>query len=137
MSLHDLYMSLHETMYCKIFAKLGFQIEHDRKDILKQDINIFSTFPRRHAKFHRETPMAWVTFENEVKRNYYSDSFFNPHELAKIFLESSTKFYGFKLEHLAYRTEPKKFNLFPPDIQYRAKLEGPLQFFIEDLRQNG
>ena len=39
---------------------------------------------------------------HEVKGDYYSDffSFFNPHELTKIFLESSTQFYGPKLTHL-------------------------------------
>ena len=49
---------------------------------------------------------------HEVKRNYYSDFFFNPHELTKIVLQSSTKFYGVKLKHLAQRTEPKRVVLF-------------------------
>ena len=29
---------------------------------------------------------------HEVKRDYYSDSFFNPHELTEIATKSSTKF---------------------------------------------
>ena len=37
--------------------------------------------------------------------------FFNPHELTKIVLISSTK-YSTKLHHLPYRTEPKRFFLF-------------------------
>ena len=51
-----------------------------------------------------------------MKRDYYSDSlfssFFNPHELTKIVLKSSTKYYCTKLHHLAWRTEPKRFFLF-------------------------
>ena len=42
----------------------------------------------------------------------HSDSFFNPHELTKIVLRSSTKFYGVKLNHLVKRTEPKTVLLF-------------------------
>ena len=38
---------------------------------------------------------------HEVKRDYNIDFFFNPHELTKIVLESSTKFYGTKLNNLA------------------------------------
>ena len=39
---------------------------------------------------------------HEVKRDYCSDSFFfNPRELSKIVLRSSTKCYGVKLNHLA------------------------------------
>ena len=39
-------------------------------------------------------------------------TFFHPHELTKIVLKSSTKYYCTKLQHLAWRTEPKKFFLF-------------------------
>ena len=52
---------------------------------------------------------SWI---HEVKRDYYSDSFFYPHELTKIVLKSSTKYYCTKLHHLAQRTEPKMFLLF-------------------------
>ena len=48
-----------------------------------------------------------------MKRDYYSDSFFfYPHELTKIVLKSSTKYYCTKLHYLAQRTEPKWFYLF-------------------------
>ena len=50
---------------------------------------------------------------HDVKRGYYSDSFFfNPHELTKIVLKSSTKFNGVNLKHLAHGTEPKNLFLF-------------------------
>ena len=45
-------------------------------------------------------------------RSRLASFFFNAHELTKIVLKSSTQFYGPKLTHLAYRTEPKKFFLF-------------------------
>ena len=44
-----------------------------------------------------------------MKRDYYSGFFFNPHELAKIVLKSSTKYYCTKLHYLVYRTEQKRF----------------------------
>ena len=39
-------------------------------------------------------------------------TFFNPHELTKIVLESFLKLYGVKLNYLAKATEPKWFFLF-------------------------
>ena len=44
---------------------------------------------------------------------------------------SSTNFYGVILIHLAWRTEPKRFFLFfPRNIQYWARLKGPIfEFF--------
>ena len=49
-----------------------------------------------------------------MKRKYYSgfSFFFNPHELTKIVLKSSRKYYCTKLHSLVQRTEPKRFFLF-------------------------
>ena len=48
--------------------------------------------------------------------------FFNPHELTKIVLKSSTKYNCTKLHYLVKRTEPKRFFLFsrgPPSNFFR------------------
>ena len=56
--------------------------------------------------------------------------FFNPHELTKIGLKSSTKFYGPKMNHLASRTEPKRFFLFFRVTSHRERLKSPpFRFF--------
>ena len=55
---------------------------------------------------------------------------FNPHELAKIVLESSTKFYGVELNHLPSELNQKGFSVLSRNIQYQARLKGPLPVFF-------
>ena len=51
---------------------------------------------------------------HEVKRDYYSECFLlNPHELTKIVLQSSTKFFVVKWNHLASELKQKSFSFYP------------------------
>ena len=70
----------------------------------------------------------------EVKRDYYGDSFFlffNLNELFKIVLKSSTKFYGPKLNPLAQGTETKRFFPFFRVTYHTGETKGsPLSVFF-------
>ena len=76
-----------------------------------------------------------------MKRDYYSDSFFNPHELTKKALESSTKFYGVKLFLLFFRVTyntgrdqmvtPFRFFFRHYETFFSKKIpKGPLSIFL-------
>ena len=63
-----------------------------------------------------------------MKRDYYSDFFFNPHELTKIVLQKFYEILWCQIELFGLANWTKK--IFPRNILYRARLKGPLSVFF-------
>ena len=86
-------------------------------NLISRNFNFWPVFSRRFMKWNTTIIMTAI--------------FFNPHELTKIVLKNSTKYYCTKLHHLAERTEPKRFFLFSR-VTYHTRRDQrvpPFNFF--------
>ena len=91
--------------------------------------------------FQPKLHLIWYRGDRSSRPRFFSRSFmkwnanmivtfFNPHELSKIDLKSSTKLYGVKLNHLGWGTDHKGCSFFQRNIQYRARLKSPSSSFF-------
>ena len=107
-------ISVLQKEWCQKTARVLWFRNHHRGDFRLDVLEILENIKsERFLEFHITSVYISIFSRRFMKWNAtIIVTFLNPHELTKIVLQSSTKFYGPKLNHLALRTEPKRFSSF-------------------------